>query len=206
MTKKILIIEDNQKHLADARKLLEERVSTGAIGSVTYADTLSRAMDSLRTENYDGIISDVFFHQESGGLEEQYGTHVAEHCLSLGLPVILATSTWHHGERTQPVHVWADKREMSLIDSGTGNKESESKNWEGAYLALTYLIEGKECGEIQINSQGMSQLAWFGIKFASQACEYKRKGNFEEIVEGLKPENYKAIMKRAIEKYCRGIF
>ncbi len=155
---RLLLIEDNKKHLTDAQQLLEERVASGAISSVDYASTLDDAIQYLTTTRYDGIISDIFFPTAYGGNEEENGTKIGEYALQQGLPFVLVTSTYHHGRKTDPVCSWARTRaDMELIDTmpETGRDgEAESKNWIGGYVVLSYLIEAKHVGEITINQEG----------------------------------------------------
>ena len=54
---KILIVEDNPEHLEDARRKMQGIVSV----EVDYATNLNEALQYLSDNNYDGIISDVFF-------------------------------------------------------------------------------------------------------------------------------------------------
>ncbi len=155
---RLLLIEDNKKHLQDARQLLEERVASGAIAGVDYAATFDEAMRYLTTTKYSGIMSDIFFPTSNGGNEEENGTKIGEYALQNGLPFVLVTSTYHHGRKTEPVSFWARTRpDMELIDTmpETGRDgEAQSKNWIGGYVVLSYLIEAKQVGEITINQEG----------------------------------------------------
>jgi len=203
---RILLVEDNPKHLADAKTLLEERVRSGVIGGVDYASTLRQAMESLRTGDYTGMLLDVFFPNDEGETEQPNCVKVDEYALDKGMPFVLVTSTYHHGRKTEPVSKWAREKHMELVDRFPKTSEEEeapTKEWEGAYLALAYLIEGKNSGEITITSEGLSR----GKNILALACnmEYERgTGDLKAKLErGI---NTDPILKRAIQKYCQGMW
>jgi hypothetical protein len=58
---KILIIEDNDKHLADAKAEVKRRVDAGENIKVDFVRNLSQYWDRLKSSTYDGIVSDIFF-------------------------------------------------------------------------------------------------------------------------------------------------
>ncbi len=202
----ILLVEDNPKHLADARMLLEERITRGVISRVDYASTLASAMNYLRTETYDGVMSDVFFPEDDGKPEAQHGTHVAEYVLAQGNPVVLVTSTYHHGSRTQPVCRWGRERGIELIDRGNLDNmeiDASEKNWKRAFLNLAYLMEGKRTGEIIIGEEGMTEPSVWG---GDGRTFYDHRYHPEEL--GRTAEEMYArdpLLKTVVEKYCAGM-
>src|SRR3989344_6224590 len=56
----LLVIEDKEKHLEDAREYFKGKEATGSV-KITYAGTLAEAETMLGNHKYDGIISDIFF-------------------------------------------------------------------------------------------------------------------------------------------------
>lgn len=57
----ILLIEDNDKHLADAQIEAQRRIASGEISSVDIAKHFEQFLDMSGAKRYDGIISDIFF-------------------------------------------------------------------------------------------------------------------------------------------------
>jgi CheY-like chemotaxis protein len=142
----LLLIEDNPNHLAEAKALLEDRITVRAISGVDYATNLTEAEELLRTRKYDGIISDVFFPKETGGTEQQLGTTIGQYALDNKIPFVLVTSTHHHGYKTEPVTHWIRARGMNLVDAADlkdRNIEANYKSWCCGYTAIMYLIENK---------------------------------------------------------------
>ena len=198
----ILVIEDNPKHISDAKKLLDDRAERGIISNVDYASTFSEAQELLNRKSYDGIISDIFFPEKSGENEREYGTTIAELCLQRKTPFVLVTSTFHHGRKTQLVCNFIRNKGMQLVDSNPKDRdgEAESKYWAGAFVALTYLIEGLNGGELTINEEGISQTGKeYGPNdgvFNIESQEWRLKDRYEND----------AVFKKAFDKYCKGMF
>ena len=181
---KILVIEDNERHLADARAFLEERVKTGVTLEIDYVSTLSEAREMMAKVGYDVILTDIFFPATSQeartaegdsslaavgvdvvGSDSPYGVLIAEEAFKQSLPVVLVTSTHHHGRKTQPVHGWAMEKDIRLIDSYVdgakcyNDLEAPQKNWAEAYLLLMYTKESmKELGERPVFSPRLDNL------------------------------------------------
>jgi hypothetical protein len=63
MTKQldILLIEDNEKHLADAQAEAQKRIAAGEIGNVDFSGVYEQVLDMIKAKRYDGIITDIFF-------------------------------------------------------------------------------------------------------------------------------------------------
>ena len=71
MTKqlRILVIEDNEKHLVDVRKATDKAQAVGLIDKADIATTYEEAIALLDVHQYDGIISDIFFPYDNHTLE-----------------------------------------------------------------------------------------------------------------------------------------
>ena len=146
----ILVVEDQPKHLADVKAVLEGRKQYG-IG-VDYVSTLDAAKRKLEEKGYDGILSDVFFPEREGGEEAPSGLLVAKWGIDNRVPFILVTSTYHHGKKTDEVctrlrkEVGVSYISIMLDTQPIGchinpELEAHKKNWEGGFLALMYFIK-----------------------------------------------------------------
>ena len=70
--------------------------------------------------------------------KQPLGILIAERSEGLGLPFILATSTYHHDELTQPVQDYVSRKGWKLVDCGP-NSENEKETpqfWERAFGEL----------------------------------------------------------------------
>jgi len=147
----ILVVEDQPKHLADVKVVLDGRKQYGI--EADYVSTLDDTKRKLEEKKYDGILSDVFFPKREGEEDLASGLWVAEYGIQNGVPFILVTSTYHHGEKTEPVNKWLSHKGLQLVDwQGDGsyygwkNSEGDRKNWEGGFLSLMSFIEGVKEG------------------------------------------------------------
>lgn len=94
---KILVIEDNEKHLNDAREYSSKLVGC----TVDFATTLTEAMGLLQRNSYDGVISDVFFPAEEGGSAETFENAItlSAKLVEMGIHHVFNTDGNHHGEK-----------------------------------------------------------------------------------------------------------
>lgn len=169
---RILIVEDDEKHQMNARWVCGNTL--GYFGyTCEFVETLEEAEQLL--SSCDGVLSDVFFPAKKGEspnpelpppgpirgfsqpdkeieYAEKYinGVRLAERAKSLGLPVVLCTSSYHHGTMTQPVCTWSrNKTGVPLIDNegvtdALLDKEATRKNWAMALLILIAQMQKKE--------------------------------------------------------------
>lgn len=176
----ILVVEDIPSHQQGVTNLIE---STSALQSlkihaVTVA-TLSEAFAKYRSSDFtvDGVLSDVFFPEEPGLQPREFGTVLAEVCLEEGVPVVLVTSTDHHGKLTQPVTNWAGGNDIALIDGPVDleavgrDGEAPHKQWDTALKILMLEIFIKESGNIHFgeyyrNSRLLAQHLSQNLKWA----------------------------------------
>ena len=162
--RRILVIEDNEKHRRDVEALLEERIAQGAPLTVDYVATLDDAMSKLSGTNYDGILSDVLFPKSAGYEEEQHGTDIAMYAMQHNIPWILVTSTFHHGAKTEPANQFARSCGSEIVDCHPDFKKgddyntfnSPNKNWKAGYVALMYFIELQKKGLVRIQPRESS--------------------------------------------------
>ncbi len=140
---KILVIEDNEKHLRDAKKFFSAMSEI----EVLYAEDYRGANVEEKLKEVGGVISDIFFPLKKGdktwGQEEPIGVSIMMRCRELKLPCILNTSGYHHGSRYQWIcDLQRDFSLPEIVDS-TGDyfKEAETKNWQRAFDELSKLLK-----------------------------------------------------------------
>ena len=70
--------------------------------------------------------------------KQPLGILIAEKSEELGLPFILATSTYHHDELTQPIQNYVSRRGWRLVDCGPNseNEKGTPQFWERAFSEL----------------------------------------------------------------------
>lgn len=167
--KKILIIEDNPKHLEEVKKFIDERVNAGADFETHFASTFEETKKALDAEQYDGIISDIFFPDKegmppeppkSGSLDwvnDVGGVKLVREAHARRIPFFLCTSTYHHGDKTQPVTTWLQKNKADFYvdEQDVGSGEAEHKDWQRAFIALAYLRSLLDHKLVEINEEGV---------------------------------------------------
>tara|TARA_Y100000310_G_scaffold343510_1_gene451496 strand:- start:3210 stop:3839 length:630 start_codon:yes stop_codon:yes gene_type:complete len=102
-----------------------------------FAAKNAHANYSSEVDNYWSIEQAIKENESNQPL----GILIAEKAEKLGLPFVLATSTFHHDELTQPIQDYASRKGWTLIDCNP-NKEDEKATlgfWERVYSSL----EGK---------------------------------------------------------------
>jgi|GEM_PF-6017112 len=149
---KILFVEDNPKHLADLKQVLDVELPRQPVEiTPLYASSLTEAVHLL--EEVDAVMADVFFPSVIGEKEEGNGQAIVELCLNREKPVVWITSTYHHGPKTNDLNDWGRDHGLEMYDcydpqsqSGDGNNEAEHKPWKRALLGLLYTITAVEIG------------------------------------------------------------
>lgn len=141
---KILVIEDTEKHLNDARTY--SGTLTGC--TVDFATTLAEAMALLQKNSYDGAISDVFFPAETGASAKTFENAVAisTKLVEIGVHHVFNTSGNHHGWKYREF-VWKTPKAIHNDDNyhflTTGmvieaypedsNADKDVKQWQAAF-------------------------------------------------------------------------
>jgi len=230
----LLVVEDNEKHLADARAYFAPIEQKGIV-HVTYASTLKEVLDTEDNipQNIQGVITDIFFPTGFVGarkkqvlnflrdtLEERTISNDPEYTRKLmdsinswlkgktippsgvylayivkmiykGLPIVLNTDTYHHGDATQPVSTWANSKDIKLVETGKGDEPGKSKDWRGAYWIIAAEIE--TCSHpkkiVAYALDGTS----LGLYFKKEDCNVQDTP--EEIAE------IKQLRQKIFEKY-----
>lgn len=72
------------------------------------------------------------------------GALIIRDCLTIGMPVIACTDTYHHGWSTEPVNIYANRNKVHVVDGCSKyDGVSEHKDWN---LAFYYAIAEIEYG------------------------------------------------------------
>lgn len=212
----ILVVEDQPEHLADVRAVLDSRKQYG-IGA-DYVSNLDDTKRKLEKRNYDGILSDVFFPEREGEAESAAGLWVAEYGRIYRIPFILVTSTYHHGDKTEPINHWLRRKGPKLVDWMPSddeyyqrkNSEGDRKNWEGGLLSLMYFIEGLKKGLIGCDPDNFGEIVNVEkdclymndmVSIVNEAHHNRTIPNFGK----LSSESAR-LAKEVFDKYCKDLF
>lgn len=124
-TQSILVVEDNPKHLADARAEMDRRISAGANIGATYATNYQEAMGYLGRGGITAVISDIFFpsnspddaslRQQLYGLLENQIKSTADFFINhgdsaRGERVMESAQAWKNGGSDAPLGILVSKR------------------------------------------------------------------------------------------------
>lgn len=150
---KIVVIEDDPKHLKDAKEFFQNKeievvFMTSFCG---FRDYISRYMDLNKEVDFAGVISDIFFPYSDSGQTESIGVGVLMICQKLGIPCVLNTAGNHHGSRYQWISTVVNMLklynilvDMPFTSDADRTIEAPTKNWQSAYNRLVELIERKK--------------------------------------------------------------
>ena len=162
--KRILVIEDNEKHIEDAKKNFADKDV-----EVEYVETFNEFWENFWNEGimgdtfnkhhgFDGVISDIYFPETSESEEFQrsllhkegapdsvelfpLGVRVALELSQNNVPFVLNTAGMHHGPKYSWICHMARSQEWPLVESGHSYwVDAGSKNWEEAYQKLHDLM------------------------------------------------------------------
>jgi hypothetical protein len=109
-TKKLelLIIEDKERHLADAETYFGERTE---IVNANYATTLDEAEQAMQEKKYDGIVTDIFFpigkaEAENARLTQELASILESYTTGRAEGVRQKFREWSQGEALAPSGVY----------------------------------------------------------------------------------------------------
>jgi len=71
-TLEILVVEDNEKHMEDAKAEMSKRIEAGEDLTVNYATSYAEAIQALQSKHYDGVITDIFMPSSEGKVEDRH--------------------------------------------------------------------------------------------------------------------------------------
>jgi len=134
---KILVVEDNPKHLADAIAFFKAKKVE--IATATSYNSAIAKLESLKEEDDWHAIIDIFLPRSDGGApDDPLGLVVEAKCKRRNIKSVLCTAGYHHG----PKYSWIYDLAFALgwerpIDSGNDyHREAEEKGWNGAFETL----------------------------------------------------------------------
>jgi len=148
---RILVIEDNERHIADAKNFFDGQTDV----EVEYASNMETALPHLKPDAVDGVISDIIFPYD--GSRRSYkpngaqGAIIAALCHERVIPCVLITDSSHHSENNNWVCGTARSLHLpELIDCvrNPGDPMAvKGKRWEDALITLHRLIEAGPCNK-----------------------------------------------------------
>lgn len=145
MKKTILVIEDDVKHLDDAKKFFADKDV-----EVVFARTLAEANTYLPPSKVEiaGVISDIYFpltyDHSTWSNPEPIGVRVGIVCRDHNIPCVLNTAGYHHGDRYEWIYQMSSAVEgfPPMVDASSDyHKEAQTKDWEEALGTLLLLIK-----------------------------------------------------------------
>jgi hypothetical protein len=152
-TLEILIIEDNEKQLADARAISSQYKNI----NFSYAVNFNEAERLVTEKKYDAVVTDVFFPINTG--EEptsDSALNIAKLIDSKSIPFVFNTSGNHHGCKYQK---FLEKSRKIWNNCGLGigkmieaypheaHLEKDTKQWNAAINYAVLLAKSKELSE-----------------------------------------------------------
>lgn len=190
---KILVIEDNEKHLNDAREYSSKLVGC----TVDFATTLAEAMGLLEKNSYDGVISDVFFPAEAGGSAETFENAItlSTRLVEMGVHHVFNTDGNHHGRKLMDF-CWKTPKAIHndnnyhffttgmLIEAYPKDPDGSksAKQWQAAfrYILLVQTV-------LRLPDKG--EAIWHSGSFPSGGFPYGDRGELTEMYERYALEN-----------------
>ena len=141
---KILILDDKPTHLQAGCDAAAARGMT-LVRGCTFGDARDILMKDRNRATIDGVITDVFMplsHAAPWNHSDQpVGLLVAAMAAQFKIPCVLCTAGYHHGSHYEWIHVMRDFVDwIHMIDSGTSEGESETKDWDSALNWLDELM------------------------------------------------------------------
>jgi CheY-like chemotaxis protein len=151
---RILVVEDNQKHISDAVAYVSRLENC----NVDFATTLAGAVLLLEANKYNGIISDVFFPDVDGASADSFENAISLHkkALELNTHVVFNTDGNHHGVKYRPFvfklhNIDYISGDWKFTDSGLTiesypkdeNTNLDFKQWEAAFRYILLVYESK---------------------------------------------------------------
>lgn len=142
-TKKILVIEDNQKHLADAKAFFADKPEY----EVEYATNGSQAMELVqyhpgttlyhpvsKATQFQFVITDLYMPLDEHHKDEQpIGLGIAMLCRLQGVRCVICTAGHHHGSRYEWIHRLSGGANFPMVDSSSEREmEADTKKWHEA--------------------------------------------------------------------------
>jgi CheY-like chemotaxis protein len=191
---RILVVEDNQKHISDA----VEYVSRLENCNVDFATTLAGALLLLQANKYDGIISDVFSPVVDGANADSFVNALTlnKSAIELKTHIVFNTSGNHHGVKYGGF-IWKTPTAIhnafrgGFLTSGmiiesypeASNTDLDFKQWQAAfrYLLLVHeiLVQGYEIPNSIELGNGESDYVYSGFPYGDYGKQTSRYNKTE---------------------------
>lgn len=191
----ILVIEDDFKHLADAKRAYEKIQEIGSPVEFEYASTLKDAQRKMSEKEYDGIITDIFFPYDNQTRDdniEGWDYEIAGRCTKLITPYLLNAS-----EELKKCFKFNNKM-----------RECEEKGFSGGTKAKKGIELEQRLLENSKNTQKLLELHndWMtgksmhpsGMLIIKEAYEKNIPYELNSDVSGH------GVVTEAVHKYCNG--
>ncbi len=164
-TKRILVIEDNQKHRADAKAFFADKPEykvdyagsgIGGIHTLVGGSQINAPLEWLKNNGYIktrhvGVITDVFMPWDSSHFTQEapIGFTIAKLCLDMSIPVVMNTTANHHGKNFQWMNellpiLGFDRKQLidgndvlDLVDREEWSKAFDTERENGALIELS---------------------------------------------------------------------
>lgn len=149
--KKVLVVEDNERHRADAVRVLREAgIEVFVAKTAQEAEQMLDGYNLLDEANLppedgvDGVITDVYMPLQPfrpfDHADHPCGLVVAAKAAEKGLPVVLCTAGHHHGPSYEWINRLSGYLRLRMVDRcdevPMGSEEAPSKDWSDALEAL----------------------------------------------------------------------
>ena len=112
MTIELLIVEDDKKHLRDAKAEVKRQIEEGAQIKAYYAKNLKEAQEYLNGQAIDVVISDVFF---PSGMEKKEESRIIKHLSTLLRKAFGEFTSEFDKEKERAIQEWECGRELAPL-------------------------------------------------------------------------------------------
>jgi len=188
----ILVVEDTPDYLNQAKEFFGERINSGAVRQVDYAETFVKVpLEKIKKGEYDFILSDIFIPEEEGTRTEPYGIKIGEAATEAGIPIVFVTDLVLHQARHDILEVLREKYNYAsnaLYSGPTGIPFAENKKpYNLAYIMGAYMKVGKDKGIFEINFNNY-------LKLHPEKLEKERISELIKIYKATDPKQKKLSM------------
>ena len=187
---RILVVEDNPKHLKDVKEYIEQLKGV----EVDFATNLEEANKLLDSNHYKAAVSDIFFPDKEGGDPDnpKNAGSISMKFNDLGIHHVFCTSTHHHGKKQSEVEIHgkiynekfvngaileSDERDLQDIHYG----ETDEKSWQAAFRTLFWGQEALKKPNMGIDFLGDLHIRHYD--YGSTGEDFEKASEHKEIQE-----------------------
>lgn len=131
------IAEKNPEHYSPALAIRAVgNISRDVIGRILKED--SNLLFQNRVKDFKDYYDELRKALEKDPANQALGILVAEEAEKMGIPLVLATSTYHHDALTQPIQNYCQRRGWLLVDCSQGKPDEKAtpEFWKRVYETL----------------------------------------------------------------------